>query len=108
MSEWSIVYTKEANEDLKVLDHSQQLQVLKAIKKVSINPLPNSEGGLGKPLGNRVSTKLAGYLKIKLRKAGLRVVYRLVMDCYIMRIIVISVRDDDTVYKLAQYRKKDI
>jgi mRNA interferase RelE/StbE len=106
MSEWAIEYIKEASDDLKELDRTQQLQVLKAIKKVSANPLPNSEGGLGKPLGNHLSTKLAGYLKIKLLKAGLRVVYCLVMDKNIMRIIIISVRDDDTVYKMAQDRVK--
>ncbi len=106
MSEWSIEYTKEANDDLMDLDRTQQLLVLKAIKKVSSNPLPNSEGGLGKPLGNHLSAKLAGYQKIKLKKAGLRVVYRLVMDDHIMRIIIISVRDDDTVYKMAQDRIK--
>lgn len=106
MSKWIIEYTKEAKDDLEKLDHTQQLQVVKAIKKVSDNPLPNSEGGLGKPLGNNFSTKLSGYLKIKLRKAGLRVVYRLVYDNHKMRIIVVSVRDDDTVYKMAQDRIK--
>ena len=54
------------------------MQVLKAIEKVSQNPLPNYEGGYGKPLGNRVASQLAGYYKIKLRKSGLRVVYSIV------------------------------
>jgi mRNA interferase RelE/StbE len=94
---WTVVYTQEAEKDLKALDRSQQLQVLKAIKKVSANPLPNTEGGYGKPLGNRLSTHLAGYLKIKLQKAGLRVVYSLVKENNTMKIIVISVRNDETV-----------
>ena len=102
--QWQIVYTQEAAKDLKGLDHSQQLQVLKAIQKVSGNPLPNSEGGYGKPLGNQSSGNLAGYLKIKLLKLGLRVVYALVRENNIMRIIVISVRDDDAVHKLTQQR----
>ena len=103
---WAIEYTNEAESDLKSLDRSQQLQVLKAIDKVSENPLPQSEGGYGKPLGNRMSANLAGYLKIKLLKLGLRVVYSVVRDKNIMRIIIISVRDDDTVYKLAKKRIK--
>lgn len=48
---WQVEYLKEAVEDLKRLDHSQRLQVLKAINKVSSNPLPQNEGGYGKPLG---------------------------------------------------------
>jgi len=104
--EWAIEYTKEAESDLKSLDRSQQLHVLKAINRVSENPLPNSEGGYGKPLGNRLSANLTGYLKIKLLKLGLRVVYGLIRDKNIMRIIIISVRDDDTVYKMTKKRIK--
>ena len=100
------MYTLEAEKDLKRLDRSQQLQVLKAIKKVSENPLPNTEGGYGKPLGNLMSANLSGYLKINLLKVGLRVIYRLEKEDNIMKIIVISVRDDETVYKMAQKRIK--
>jgi len=79
-----VEYLKEAVKDLKRLDHSQRLQVLKAINKVSSNPLPQNEVGYGKPLGNRNSARLAGYLKIKLKRLGLRVVYKLIRDdvCY--------------------------
>ncbi len=101
---WDIEFTQEAKKDLIGLDNSQQIQVLKAIRKVSGNPLPASEGGYGKALGNRMSSKLAGYWKIKLQKIGLRVVYCLVRNVNVMRIIIISVRDDETVYKLAQKR----
>lgn len=106
MSQWEIEYIPAALEDLRSLDRSQQLQVLKAIEKVSANPLPNSEGGLGKPLGSHSGANLTGYLKIKLLKLGLRVVYRVVRENNVMRIIVISVRDDETVYKLARDRIK--
>lgn len=101
---WTVEYTKEAEDDLKSLDGTQQLQVLKAIKKVAVNPLPNTEGGYGKPLGNSISSKLAGYMKIKLLKLGLRVVYGLERQGKVMRIIIISVLDDETVYKMAQER----
>lgn len=103
---WVVEYTAEAQEDLERLDRTQQIQVLKAIDKVSANPLPQVEGGLGKPLGNRMTSKLAGFMKIKLLKLGLRVIYAIERKDTIMRIIVISVRDDDTVYKLAQQRLK--
>lgn len=104
---WQVEYLQEAVEDLKRLDYSQRLQVLKAIEKVSTNPLPQNEGGYGKPLSNRNSTKLAGYLKIKLKRLGLRVVYKLVREKKVMRVIVVSTRADDEVYILAQKRRRD-
>ncbi len=105
MSGWAVEYTRDAARDLQNLDRSQQMVVVKAIDKVSGNPLPDTEGGYGKPLGNHVTGKLSGYLKIKLRRHGLRVVYRLVREDAVMKILVISVRDDDTVYKLTQQRE---
>ena len=102
MVTWHVTFRREAEEDLKNLDGSQQKLVLKAIRKVSANPLPITEGGYGKPLhGN-----LAGLLKIKLRDAGLRVVYELHRKQDEMQIVVISIRDNDTVYKLANARIK--
>lgn len=64
---WTLEYLPEAEKDLKALDGSQRLLVLKAIKKVQQNPLPAEENGYGKALGNHRSTNLAGFLKIKLR-----------------------------------------
>lgn len=103
---WKILYLKEAEKDLLKLDHSQRIQVLKAIKKVSINPLSTQEGGYGKPLGNHSSAELAGYYKIKLLKLGIRVVYGLEIKDETMKIIVISVREDNAVYRLAEKRTK--
>lgn len=64
---WTLEYLPEAEKDLKALDGSQRLLVLKAIKKVQQNPLPAEEKGYGKALGNHSRTNLAGFLKIKLR-----------------------------------------
>ena len=50
---WEVEYLPEAESDLKSLDGSQRILVLKAIKKVKQNPLPVYEGGYGKPLGNK-------------------------------------------------------
>lgn len=99
---WSVEYTKRADADLNELDHSQKIQVLKAIQKVSNNPLPTTQGGYGKPLGNN----LTGFLKIKLKKLGIRVCYRIVVENEIMRVVIISIRADEQVYKLLQERIK--
>lgn len=105
---WEVVYIKEAQRDIKNLAHQNRLYVLKAIDKVSQNPLPNSEGGFGKPLGNHNASKLSGYYKIKLRNLGLRVVYGLIRNEKIMKIIIVSVRDDGEVYIEAAERIKKI
>ena len=97
---WKLEYLPEAEKDLKDLDGSQRILVLKAIKKVQQNPLPVEEQGYGKPLGNHSSTNLAGLLKIKLRSAGLRVVYQLRRTESSMMIIVIGVRADEEVYEI--------
>jgi len=103
---WEIVYREEALRDLQELDNTQRLLVLKGIRKVSGNPVPQSEGGYGKPLGNIGGRNLTGLLKIKLRDAGLRIVYCLERMNERMCVIVISVRDDDKVYHIADQRLK--
>ena len=52
---WSIEFLEEAEKDMKKLDHSAQIQVLKGIKKVSQNPLSVREGGYGKPFRADIS-----------------------------------------------------
>ena len=104
MMRWVIEYDKRVAKDVSKLDASVKTQIAKMIRRVSKNPLPQSEGGYGKPLGNNQSSKLAGCLKIKLKSSGLRVVYKLVRDETIMKIIIISIRDDDEIYKEADKR----
>lgn len=103
---WQIDFSEEAIEDLESLDGSQRKVILKGIQKVAENPLPNTEGGLGKPLGNLSEANLSGCLKIKYRKSGLRVVYILRKKDEAMYIIIIAVRDEDYVYKQAAKRLK--
>lgn len=101
---WKIKYLPEAEKDLKDLDGSQRILVLKAIKKVQQNPLPVDEQGYGKPLGNHSGSNLSGFLKIKLRSAGLRVVYKLQRTESEMLVIVVGVREDEEVYSIAESR----
>lgn len=102
---WTVVYLPEAQEDLDRLDNSQRNVVLKAIKKIQTNPLPSNEGGYGKPLGNMSGSQLAGFLKVKLRSAGLRIVYKLVRVQDSIVIVVIGARADSEVYSIAEQRK---
>lgn len=105
--EWKIEYIKEAQRDLKNLDPYNRRLILKAIQKTALRPLPPPDG-IGKPLGNHSATKLSGYYKIKLRDLGYRVVYGLVKENNIMKVIVISIRDDELVYKEAERRIENL
>ena len=104
---WSIEFLEESAKDMKKLDHSAQIQVLKGITKVSKNPLPVEEGGYGKPLGNKSGTNLTNLLKIKFRDLGIRVVYKVERVDGVMKIIVVSVRTDEQVYKEAAKRREN-
>ena len=102
---WQIEYLEEAKKDLKKLDRSTQIIVLKGIDKVSENPLPAQQGGYGKPLGNKSGTNLTNLLKIKFRDIGIRVVYKVEYTDTVMKIIVISARSDEQVYIEATKRR---
>jgi len=104
MKYWDVTFLPEAKRDREALETSVRYQVDKAIRKVSQNPLPKSEGGYGSPLGNKQGRNLTGLLKIKLKKLGVRVVYDLVRDKEGMRIVIIAARADSEVYKIAESR----
>ena len=101
---YQIDYRDEVKEDIKDFNSAQQRQIRKAIEKVSRNPLPQNEGGLGKPLGNKHGNNLTGHCKIVLKKSGIRVVYKLIRVDKIMKIVVVSVRSDNEVYDIAAKR----
>ena len=101
---WEIKWRQEALDDFKRLDGAQKKMVLKAVDKLSENPLPKSEGGYGSPLGNKMGVNLTNLLKIKLRGAGLRIVYRLIRSENGLTIIVVGAREDEDVYKAAEKR----
>lgn len=101
---WDITYLPEALDDLRRLEGSQRILIRKALQKVSSNPLPETEGGYGKLLGNKNNTNLSGFLKIKLRGAGLRVVYKLIRVQNQMLIIVIGAREEAEAYEDAYKR----
>lgn len=101
---WEVSYLPEADADMSALDGSQRLLVRKAIAKVSKNPVSGDEGGYGKPLGKKGKTNLTGFLKIKLKGSGLRIVYRLMRVKDTMLIVIIGAREDDEVYEEAQRR----
>ena len=104
-SGWEIIYSPEAFKDLAELGGGVQSRVIDAIERVSRNPLPQREGGYGAELGKKNGLDLTGYLKIKLKKSGVRVVYKLKRDEQGMKIIVIGMRANEAVYREAVRRE---
>ena len=102
---WVVDYLPEAQKDMRSLDHSVQTQVLKGIRKVAKNPVSVNEGGYGKPLGNKNGNDLTGLFKIKFQDLGLRVVYQLIISDTVMKIVVVSARTDEQVYREAARRR---
>ena len=103
---WDVKYLPEALDYLDELDGSQRKLVLKSIEKVRKNPLSQQEGGYGKLLGKKGNTDLTGFLKIKLRASGLRLVYKVIKQEDRMLIVVIGAREDEEVYSIAEKRIK--
>lgn len=98
---WTVEFLPGAVKDFKRLSNERKILVMKILKRVQANPLPNTLGGYGKPLGNKKGKNLTNYYKIKLKDSGIRIVYRLIkVDCK-MVIIVIGLRNDYDVYDLA-------
>lgn len=97
---------EEAKKDIQKLERSATIQVLKGIQKVSQNPLPVQEGGYGKTLGNKNGVNLTNLLKIKFRDLGIRVVYKIERMEDVMKIIVISARTDEQVYREAARQRQ--
>ncbi len=103
---WEYRLSPDAVKDLKRLDGSQRKQVIRALDKLMTNPLPKSEGGYGSPLGNKNGVDLTGFLKIKLRGAGLRIVYKLVRIEGVAYVLIIGAREDAEVHQDAQRRMR--
>ena len=101
---YRINFSDEAKIDIKEFNKVQRKQIYKSINKVVQNPLPQNEGGYGKPLGHKQGRNLTGLCKIVLMKLGIRVVYKLIRKDDIMEIIVIAARSDEEVYDIAAKR----
>jgi mRNA interferase RelE/StbE len=103
---WNVELTADSMEDLERIDGSVRPVVLKALRKVAQNPLPEHEGGYGKSLGKRGHLDLVGLYKIKLLRQGIRIVYGLKRQASTMTIVIIALRAANQVYDMAAERRK--
>lgn len=93
---YEIVFHPEAWEDLKKLDNSVKIKVLKQIKKLSLLP------ELGEKLGKKYGLNLTGFRKLYVNKKQIRIVYR--VDETIIQVFIIGIgkRESEIYIKSAE------
>ncbi len=88
----------EARKDLRKLDNALRQNIIKKMKKLSVNP------NIGLPLGNKANLNLSGYYKTYVDDKKIRIVYKIIDDKIEIFVIAIGKRDDLDVYKEASKR----
>ena len=96
---YEIKYHPLVEEDLKQLNNSIRIEVFKKLEKVKNSPQ------LGKPLGNKNGLNLTGLKKVYIAKKQVRIVYEIIDNILIVKIIAIGKREDMEVYKQAELRR---
>lgn len=104
---FDIRFDRDAAKEYDKLDNS----IIDTVNN-AIDELVFRADEIGKPLGNKASTKLAGCKEIKLREAGIRIVFRVTNETVdvlrIVYVLTIDKRNDDYVFKIADKRFKKL
>jgi mRNA interferase RelE/StbE len=98
MKLYKISFHPEAQKELLSLDGSIRIIVLKQIKKLEQFPQ------LGELLGNKHGYDLTGYRKLYADKKNIRIVYSIIEEKILVKIMAIGKREDFQVYKDANNR----
>jgi mRNA interferase RelE/StbE len=100
---YSVIFTEDAENDLKNLDKSIRTQVIKKAIALQDNPF------FGDPLGNKFGLDLTGYYKLYAAKKAYRIVYRLIGEkIEVVEIIGIGKREKEEIYRLVVKRLKGV
>lgn len=101
---FEVVFIEEAQKDYKKLDGS-----IKKLVNVALAKMEERADELGEDLTSKHGVNLIGCRKIKFRKAGIRLVYRIVGDkAEIAEIIIVGKREDNEVYQEAYKRLQEL
>lgn len=101
----NLIFWEEAKVEWFNLDGHQKKFVSKALQRIEENG-----ADIGDALGKKRNIDLTGYRKVKLRKLGIRIVYRVVDSTIeVTEIIAIGDRKDEEVYReaFARILKRD-
>ena len=96
---YEIKYHPLVESDLKQLNNSARLEVFKKLKKLQQSP------EIGKPLGNKNNMNLTGLLKVYVAKKQVRIVYEVVENILVVKVIAIGKRESMEVYREAKERR---
>lgn len=90
---YRVRFIPSAQKDFDKLDGRRKILVAKQLIKLEDNPFA------GKQLGNKAGIDLTGYYKLYADKKKIRIVYSVVEEKIIVKIIAIGERDELAVYK---------
>jgi len=96
---YEIQFHPLVEDDLRKLNNSVRIEVFKKLKKIQKSP------ELGILLGNKNSMNLSGFRKVYVSKKQVRIVYEIVDDVLVVKVIAVGKREDMQVYKEVQKRK---
>lgn len=96
---YTIKYHPLVEEDLKQLNNSVRMEVFKKLKKIQASP------EIGALLGNKNNMNLSGLRKVYVSKKQVRIVYEIIDDVLVVKVIAIAKRENMQVYKEADKRK---
>lgn len=100
---FEIFFDPDAAKEYEALDNSVCEIVDKSIEELEIRA-----DEVGKPLGNKQNGKLVGCKEIKLRTAGIRIIFKVTKEIVhvlcVVYILTIEKRSNDFVFKVADKR----
>jgi len=98
MKNYKIIFHPAAQKELLSLDGSVRIMVVKQIKKLEHYPQ------LGELLGNKHGYDLTNYRKLYVYKKSIRIIYTVIENQVLVKIVAIGKREDFEVYKDADER----
>lgn len=96
---YRVLLTKESLKEWNKIDHSIQRLFQRKLSSVLLNPIS---------VNNRLRGKLSNCYKIKLKRAGYRLVYEVRSQTIVLIVWAVDKRDDDKVYESAIRRLREI
>ena len=96
---YKIIYHPLVEEDLKKTNNSIQIEIFKKLEKIKQSP------ELGQLLGSKNNMNLSGLRKLYVAKKQVRIVYEIVNNILVVKVIVIGKRENMKVYQEAERRR---
>jgi len=96
---YEVNYHPLVEQDLKKFNNSVRIEVFKKIKKIQISP------ELGEALGNKNGLNLTGLKKMYAAKKQIRIVYEIINNIVVVKVLAIGKKEGVKVYVEADKRR---